>query len=69
MTIILSPSEKQILHLTAEGCTDLEIAVMRGTALETIKSQQINIRNKLGAVNRTNAVSIGYQKGILKGGE
>lgn len=63
----LSPSEIEILRLVANGCLDKEIAAMRGRSMQTVKRQIASIRDKLGAVDRTNAVSIGYQKGILHG--
>jgi DNA-binding NarL/FixJ family response regulator len=62
----LSDREKEILNLMAEGLTDKEIANRLNIAESTAKNHVSNILVKLDAINRTHAVSIGYQKGILK---
>lgn len=61
----LSPSELKILILLADGYSDQQIAATRDCSIYTIKKHISNIRDKLQAVNKIHAVSIGYQRGIL----
>ncbi|MDZ8118439.1 response regulator transcription factor [Pontiella agarivorans] len=61
----LSPREIEVLKLLAEGHSNKEMAVMLGIADETVKAHLVNLRSKLGAADRTQAVVIAYEKGIL----
>jgi DNA-binding NarL/FixJ family response regulator len=54
-----------ILTHAADGCTDAEIAAALCYAPDTVKEFWRHIRWELGARNRTHAVALAYQRGIL----
>lgn len=62
----LSDREKEVLALISEGLTDKQIADRLIIAESTAKNHVANILSKLGAANRTQAVAIGFEGGILK---
>lgn len=64
--IALTSREVQVLSYVAQGLANKEIADRLGTADGTIKMHIQNIRSKLGAADRTHAVSIAIQRGILQ---
>ena len=61
----LSPREITILQRVAEGDRNKEIAARLFLSEETIKSHMKNILEKLGASDRTQAVSIAVRRGIM----
>lgn len=61
----LTPRERQVLTMTAEGGTDAGIAADLGIFASTVQRHQARIREKLGAENRANAVWIAVQAGFL----
>lgn len=61
----LSDREREVLTLMAQGLTDKEIASKLTIAESTAKNHVANILSKLDAANRTQAVAIGFQQGIL----
>ena len=54
----LTPRERAVILLVAEGCTDKEIAGRLGISRHAVTDCQAVIRYKLGAVNRTQAAVI-----------
>jgi DNA-binding CsgD family transcriptional regulator len=64
----LSPKERKTLVLLAEGCKDREIALRMQIVEATVRFYLKSIFAKLGAENRTHAVSIAHRLG-LTGGE
>lgn len=56
----------EVLGLVAEGLANKEIADRLGTASGTIKMHVQNILAKLNASDRTHAVTIGLQRGIIR---
>jgi two-component system NarL family response regulator len=62
----LSNREKEVLVLLARGLTDKAIATELIIAESTAKNHVASILSKLDAANRTQAVAIGFQMGILK---
>ena len=62
----LTPREVEVLALVAKGLANKEIAAHLGTASGTIKMHVQNILEKLGASDRTHAVTIGLQRGIIQ---
>jgi len=62
----LSPKEIDVLRLIAIGTANKEIAVQLSITEETVKSRVKNILGKLGANDRTHAVSIGLKRGIIE---
>jgi len=63
--IALTPREVEVLTFVAKGMANKEIAGQLGTASGTIKMHIQNILGKLGASDRTHAVTIAFQRGIL----
>ena len=62
----ITPTEKQIIQLVAEGLTDLEIAAKMAYSYNTVRLYINNACLKLDAANRTNLVHVSHQKGVLK---
>ncbi len=62
----LTPREIEVLRLVAQGLATKEIAERLGTASGTVKMHLQNILSKLGAADRTHAVTIALQRGILR---
>jgi len=63
--IALTPREVEVLALVAKGLANKEIAGQLGAASGTIKMHVQNILGKLEAADRTHAVTIAFQRGIL----
>ena len=63
--IALTPRELEVLGLMADGKTNAEIGVTLGRAEGTMKIHVKNILQKLGATDRTQAVTIAVRRGIL----
>jgi DNA-binding NarL/FixJ family response regulator len=63
--VALTPREVEVLGHVARGLANKEIADQLGTASGTIKMHIQNILEKLGASDRTHAVTIAIQRGIL----
>jgi DNA-binding NarL/FixJ family response regulator len=61
----LTPREVKVLRLVAKGMANKEIAHQLGTASGTIKMHIQNILAKLDAADRTHAVTIALERGIL----
>jgi DNA-binding NarL/FixJ family response regulator len=63
--VALTPREVEVLTLVAQGLANKEIAAKLGTANGTVKIHVQNILAKLNATDRTRAVTIGLQRGII----
>jgi DNA-binding NarL/FixJ family response regulator len=61
----LTATEIRVLRLIASGNANKEIAAELSVSDETIKGQVSRILSKLGAKDRTHAVVIGLQRGII----
>jgi DNA-binding NarL/FixJ family response regulator len=61
----LSPREREVLRLAAAGSTNKEIAEELGLGRETVKTLLSRTFAKLGARNRTEAVTIARERGVL----
>jgi DNA-binding NarL/FixJ family response regulator len=61
----LSPKEIEVLTLVAQGFSNKEIGAKLGKAAGTIKIHVQNILEKLDASDRTHAVTIAAQRGII----
>lgn len=61
----LTSSELEVLKWLKEGKTTWEISVIMNRSERTIKFHVDNIKNKLNAVNRTQAVVIALREGII----
>jgi len=62
----LTPKEVEVLRLIAAGNANKEIAARLSVTEETVKSRVKKILEKLGANDRTHAVSIGLKRGIIE---
>lgn len=61
----LTKREKMVINYIANGLDNKEIAEQMCVSTHTIKAFVANILRKLEAKNRTNAVFIAFQRGIL----
>jgi len=63
--LALTPRETEILEHVANGLGNKEIGGRLGTAAGTVKAQVQSILSKLGARDRTHAVTVGLRRGII----
>ncbi|WP_327359120.1 response regulator transcription factor [Streptomyces sp. NBC_01304] len=61
----LTEREEEVLRLMATGLSNPEIAQSLRVSLETVKTHVGNVLTKLGAQNRTHAVVIAYESGLV----
>jgi DNA-binding NarL/FixJ family response regulator len=61
----LTPREREILKLIAEGHTSKEIAGILFISLKTVTGHRTNIMEKLGLRNRTELIKYAVKKGLL----
>jgi DNA-binding NarL/FixJ family response regulator len=61
----LTTKEIDVLRLIAAGNANKEIAAQLSISEETVKSRVKNILDKLGASDRTHAVTIGLKRGVI----
>ncbi|MEU8891352.1 response regulator transcription factor [Streptomyces sp. NPDC048442] len=61
----LTGREEEVLRLMATGLSNPEIAAALRVSLETVKTHVGNVLIKLGAQNRTHAVVIAYESGLV----
>ncbi|MCP5327226.1 MAG: helix-turn-helix transcriptional regulator [Sinobacteraceae bacterium] len=62
----LTLREIECLSWAAYGCSDKEIAQEIGCAHDTVRFHIKNIVRKLGASNRTHAVAVAIQQGVIR---
>ena len=62
---LVSHREKEVLHCLKNGCASQEIADRLGISPRTVKFHIGNILRKLNASNRTQAVALAMQQGLL----
>jgi DNA-binding NarL/FixJ family response regulator len=66
----LSPRERQVTHLMAEGLTAEAIGERLGISVETVRTHVRNVIRKLRARNRVHAIALALERGeIALGGE
>ena len=63
--VALTAREVEVLTFAASGLANKEIATRLGTASGTVKMHMQNILGKLEAEDRTHAVTIALQRGII----
>jgi len=63
--LALTPREVEVLSLIARGFGNKEVADVLGTAPGTVKAHVQSILSKLGASDRTHAVTIALRRGII----
>lgn len=62
---ILSPREREILQMLADGCSNREVAERLVVSVETVKTHVKHILSKLQADHRTQAVAIGIRQALI----
>jgi DNA-binding NarL/FixJ family response regulator len=63
--VALTPREVEVLSLVARGLGNKEVSDVLGTAPGTVKAHVQSILAKLGAKDRTHAVTIALRRGII----
>ncbi|MFY9578755.1 MAG: response regulator transcription factor [Gaiellaceae bacterium] len=61
----LSPRERDVLRLVADGSTNVEIATQLGVSGETVKTLVARTFAKLGVRRRAEAVAAAHDRGLL----
>ncbi len=61
----LTPRERQVLELVADGLSNKGVAAALGISDETVKFHLASLFGKLGASNRTDAVRRALRRGLL----
>ncbi|HEX9871939.1 MAG TPA: response regulator transcription factor [Candidatus Tectomicrobia bacterium] len=61
----LTTREREVLHLSAEGCTNAEIGTRLGISPRTAETHRANLLRKLGLHSQTELVRYALQRGIL----
>ena len=61
----LSPREREIMHLMAEGRTAESIGSTLGVSVETVRTHVRNVIRKLQARNRVHAIAIALERGEI----
>ncbi len=65
MVETLTPRETEVLQLLAQGLANKQIALELEISEHTVKFHISSIYSKLGTTNRTEAVRVGLQQGII----
>lgn len=63
---VLSPREREILQMLADGCSNREVSERLVVSVETVKTHVKHILAKLGAEHRTQAVAIGIRQSLIR---
>ena len=61
----LTDREQQVLRGMAEGLTNEKIGLRHHISIDTVKTHVRTLLRKIGALDRTHAVALGYQRGLL----
>lgn len=63
---LLSTRESEVLHLIARGLANKQIATELAVSEATVKTHVAHILEKLGAPDRTRAVTLALERGLLR---
>ena len=61
----LSPREREVMHLMAEGLTAERIGARIDVSVETVRTHVRNAIRKLGARNRVHAIALALERGEI----
>jgi DNA-binding CsgD family transcriptional regulator len=61
----LTPREREVLRWVGEGKSSWDISVIFGISARTVNYHINNVKKKLDAVNRAQAVAIGVEEGLI----
>lgn len=64
----LTPRERQVLKLVAEGLSNKEIAVAMDVAVKTVMAHRANLMDKLGIHNHSKLVQLAIRLGLVQVG-
>ena len=64
-TSSLSPREREVMHLMAEGLTAERIGSRIDVSVETVRTHVRNAIRKLGARNRVHAIALALERGEI----
>ncbi len=67
--ILLSPREREIMHLMAEGMTADAIGNQLNVSVETVRTHVRNVIRKLQARNRVHAIALALERGEIALGD
>lgn len=62
---LLTPRERQVFQLIAEGCTSREVAERLGLSIKTAETHRTRLMRKLGIHDQTSLVKFALRKGII----
>lgn len=62
----LTKAEAEVLQLLASGHTLKDVAVIRTTAVPTVRTQIRQIRHKLGVQSQSHAIALAWASGWIK---
>ncbi|HAR42185.1 MAG TPA: DNA-binding response regulator [Bdellovibrionales bacterium] len=62
----LTPRERQILKLLAEGYANKEIATSLNLAVKTVMAHRVNLMDKLGIHNRSKLIQFAIKVGLIQ---
>jgi LuxR family quorum sensing-dependent transcriptional regulator len=65
-SLSLSPREREVLRLVAQGKSSREIGELLGISSRTVNEHVTSSVRKLSAKNRTHAVAIALRDGIIE---
>jgi DNA-binding NarL/FixJ family response regulator len=65
----LTDREYEVLRLMCRGLANKEVAVELCISVKTVEYHVANIMGKLGAANRTEAVLVALEEGLLDSGD
>lgn len=61
----LTPREREVLQLVAEGHSNQQVAEELGLSVKTVKTHRLHLMQKLDLHDRAELIRYAYQKGIL----
>lgn len=62
----LTPREREVLQLVAEGHTNSQIAKVLNISLKTVKAHRSNLMQKLGLHDRGELIKLAIQRGMIQ---